>query len=140
MYRTAGNAIARLGADDRAAMRHLAAAALVTHGLFHVMGVTLIWNWNGPADARFPSLTPTPGSTPAVAIGSAWLIAGALFVTAGLLLSRGHRTWRASAAAAVAVSAPALLPFSDGALYGLFADAAVVVALVLTRQPSRRPR
>jgi hypothetical protein len=40
----------------------------------------------------------------------------------------------------VAVSAPALLPFSDGALYGLLADAAVVVALVITRRPSRRPR
>src|SRR6476620_2511977 len=106
MYRTVGSALGGLGADDRTALRHLAAAALAAHGLLHAMGVTLIWDWNGPGDARFASLSPAPGSDPGVGVGSAWLMAGALFVTAAVLLARAHHAWRALAAVGVAVSIP----------------------------------
>ena len=130
----------RLGTDDRLALRHLAAAALTAHGLLHATGVTLICDWSGSGDPRFASLSPARGSDPAVGVGSAWLLAGALFVTAGALLARGHHAWRAFAAVGVTVSVPALLPFSDDALYGLLIDWGVVLALTLTRSSGRSPR
>lgn len=128
-----------LAVDDRIALRHLAAAALATHGLLHVMGSTLLWRSTGPADARWSAaLTPAPGSAPGIAVGAAWLLAGALFVSAAVLLARS-RQWRPTATAAVAVSTVALLPFSEAALYGLLVDGAVVVAILVTRRGAPMP-
>jgi hypothetical protein len=140
MQRTASRAagvlrtrVSRLSADDRIALRRLAAAALATHGLLHAMGVALLWQWNSAPDAHVSVLNPTPGSVSGIAVGGLWLLAGALFVSAGLLLARGRPSWRPVATIAVLVSAPALLPFSGAALYGLLADSAVVIGIVLSR-------
>ena len=124
---------AHLGADDRVSLRHLGAAALATHGLFHAMGLTLLWRWNGPGAARFSALNPAAGSASGIAVGIAWLLAGIGFVGAAALLVGGHRAWRTVAASAAAVSVPALLPFTGAALYGLVVDAAVLLGLALTR-------
>jgi hypothetical protein len=121
---------AHLRRSERRSIVRLGAAATITHGLVHAMGVTLLWQWgNG---LQYTEHHPAPGSTLGILTGWAWLLAGALFVVAGALILLGRREWRAVALVAVAISMPVLIPFSDAALAGLFVDIAILGAVILT--------
>ena len=123
---------AHLRPADRRSIVRLGAAAMITHGLVHALGITLLWRWGDGNDLRYADNHLAPGSTSGIIAGWAWLLAGALFVVAGVLVLLGRRQWRAIAVAGIAISVPVLIPFPDAALAGLFVDIAILLAVILT--------
>jgi hypothetical protein len=121
---------AHLRRSERRSLVRLGAAALITHGLVHGMGLTLLWRWDA-SDLRYND-HPAPGSTLGIVAGWICLLAGALFVVAGVLVFLGRPAWRTLAVIAVLLSVPVLIPFADAALAGLIVDIGVLVAVFLT--------
>lgn len=98
-------------------MKFLLAALLVAHGLIHMIGATRPW-------------------------GAAWVLAGALFVLAGLMLFLSPRWWWAPAACAIPVSLVMITTVWSEAKYGALADilalAAVTVGFAMSGPTSFR--
>jgi hypothetical protein len=124
---------AHIRRSERRSLVRLGAAAMITHGIVHGMGITLLWRWDDATNLRYSGDHPAPGSTLGILAGWLCLLAGALFVTAGVLVLLGRRTWRTVAVIAVLLSVPVLVPYADAALAGLIVDFAILVAVVLTR-------
>jgi hypothetical protein len=122
---------AHLRRSERRSLVRLGAAALITHGLVHAMGLTLLWRWDDASNLRYND-HPTPGSTLGIVAGATCLLAGALFIAAGVIVLLGRRAWRLLAVIAVLLSVPVLIPFADAALAGLIVDLGVLIAVFLT--------
>jgi len=118
----------RLDRLPRARLVSVAAAVVIAaHGLIHLMDVALLWKLGQPGQLRYADAVPAPGSAAARAVGGVWLTAAVLFVAAAVLLVAGRAAWRATAVAAVVVSAPVIGLAPGQAVAGLVVDGLVLV-------------
>jgi hypothetical protein len=111
---------------------------LIVHGLIHLLGVPLLWRLGQPGQLRYADAHPAPGSAGGLAVGSLWLVAGALFIAAAVLLVASRPAWRPVCVIAVLVSAPVLAMSASVAAAGLVIDAAVVVAVITSLRGKAR--
>ena len=123
---------AHLRESERRSLVRLGAVAMMTHGFLHAMGVTLLWRWAGASNLTYADVHPEPGSALGILLGCGWLLAGALFIVAGVLVLLGRAAWRSTAVIAVVVSVPVLAPYPYAALAGLVVDLAVLIAVFMT--------
>ena len=123
---------AHLRGSERRSLVRLGAVAMMTHGFLHAMGVTLLWRWEAASNLTYSDVHPEAGSALGILLGCAWLLAGTLFIAAGILVLLGRAAWRGTAVVAVVISVPALAPYPYAALAGLVVDIAVLSAVFLT--------
>ncbi|MGY1722211.1 hypothetical protein [Blastococcus sp. SYSU DS0533] len=133
LRRTGGRRLMRV-------LRLVAAVVLMVHGVVHLMGVALLWRWGQPGELRYADVRPEAGSTAAMAVGGAWLIALLLFLVTAALLAAGRPTWRPVGLLAALVSVAVLLPSASIAWAGLVVDAAVFVGAGVTVAAANRNR
>ncbi|MGY2129581.1 hypothetical protein [Blastococcus sp. SYSU DS0617] len=131
--RTSGQRLMRV-------LRLVTAVVLAVHGAVHLMGVALLWRWGQPGQLRYDDVRPEAGSTAAIAVGAAWLIAMLLFLVTAALLAAGRPTWRPVGLLAALVSAAVLLPSASIAWAGLVVDTAVLVGVAVTVAAAHRNR
>ena len=121
-------------------LRVLAAAILALHGLVHLMGVALLWRWGQPGELRYGDVRPEAGSTAAMVVGGAWLIALLLFLVTAGSLAAGRTAWRPIGLLAALISIAVLIPSASIAWAGLVVDAAVLVGVAVTVAAANRSR
>ncbi len=123
-------------------LRVPAAAVLAGHGLIHLLGVALLWQWGQPGDLRYDDVSPAAGSLAGIIVGGVWLTATLLFLLTAVLVLMGRPTWRPVGLIAALLSIAVLVPSASIALAGLIVDAAVLIAVAVAvaaahRRPSR---
>jgi hypothetical protein len=121
-------------------LRVVAAVVLTVHGLVHLMGAALLWQWGEPGGLRYGDVRPEAGSTAALVVGAVWLVAVLLFLLTAALLAADRAAWRPIGLLAALVSIAVLLPSAGIAWAGLVVDAAVVVSVVLAVAAAHRSR
>ncbi len=105
----------------RTSIRWVTGLLVVLHGLIHLLGTVEGFGW-ADVDQLDGSISPE--------LGAAWLVAGALAVTAGvLLIARARRWWIVGAAAAVSSQLVLMTSWSD-AKAGTVVNVVLLVAVV----------
>ncbi|WP_104523651.1 hypothetical protein [Blastococcus atacamensis] len=120
--------------------RTLAAVVLVIHGLVHLMGTSLLWKWGQPGELHYGDVRPEAGSTAAMVVGGAWLIALLLYLVTAALLATGRPAWRPVGLLAALVSTVVLVPSASIAWAGLAVDVAVFVGVAVSVTAVKRSR
>lgn len=103
-------------------LRHLISGILILHGLIHIMGLIKGLGWATIAALQKPIGKP---------MGLLWGLAATAFVTASVLLLRGHSAWWMPAAMAVVLSQALIVLHWRDARFGTLPNSMITIAVVV---------